>query len=140
MAVESSLLTSLTIFSIAVFKTHFRLAGCLLIADHGLPSSLSCVELQRTGRRRLAEDSQPYQRWGMPTAGRAFGPPSAVERRHAPLSGNLFWKTLYVVGEVGALIDRKECLAHFNPSAQPQIWCELDGADFKMRWRRIHSN
>ncbi|MDI1312941.1 hypothetical protein, partial [Prosthecobacter sp.] len=33
-------------------------------------------------RRRLAEDSQPYQRW-------------ACARYHAPLSGNQFWKTLY---------------------------------------------
>ncbi len=68
--------------SIAVRKTHFRLAGCFFLEDRGLPSSLSCVELRRTRRRRLVEDNQ---RWACerPARGRAACPQAAAERLHA---------------------------------------------------------
>ena len=80
------------LYGMEVGKTHFRLAGGFLLDNQGL-------------RRRLAEDSQPYQRWACacPARGRALGPPSAVERgpmlfpeirfgkRHI-MSRQRFWK------------------------------------------------
>jgi hypothetical protein len=60
----------------------------------GLTSSLSCVDLRRTRRRRRAEDCPPCQRWACerPARGRALGPPSAAERLHARFSEISFAK------------------------------------------------
>ena len=65
----------------AVRKTHFRLAGCFWIDDHGL-------------RRRLAEDSQPYQHWvcERPARGGTACPPAAVGRLHARFAEIRFGK------------------------------------------------
>jgi len=65
-------------------KTHFHLTGCLLLENHGL-------------RRRLAEDSQPYQRWACERTvqGRAACPQAAAGRLLARFSKNPFWKTLH---------------------------------------------
>ena len=100
---------------IAVRKTHFRLAGCFLIADHGL-------------RRRLAEDSQPYQRRACerPARGRAACPQAAAERLHARFPEISFGKRYKRLVRSGAVLVPQEQGYFASPARHSKAACLLD--------------